>query len=629
MKVWLSLIVLSVLLFSSVNAAEIRLGTIAEDLCPRDTGLFTDIIKNTDAQPQNINFNLQGGAKVWSTVVPSGVILGPGEQKVIYTYVTPGKNAVPGIYTLDLVSSGAGQVKTVSHPVTIKSCYGAQLATLDAQKSVCPLELSKFEFELKNSGQYRETFDLSVEGILKDKVSMSDTAITLDKGQTKKIIAFVTGPEDAGEFGFTIVAKAKSSSIVESFNAKLQVNPCFDFLVEVERSAYDFCEHTVQEVPIKITNRGTATNDFDLNLNGPEWAKLDNRFLQLKPGESKIVTLVMAPDFGIQGDSTVSLDVAPEKGRLKAVHDFNVNVRKCNAVGVNIIEDKTRVCNGISGSFETVVKNLGESNKEFRLQMQAPGWVTLGQAAPVFTLKSLEEKKLFIRMDPGLDVAPGIQKVRVGVSATDESSVTAFSEDNIDVEIVGVEGCFRPSIEVDKDNVVVFFDATSTLPFAIKNNGITAAEYNVVVSGSASNFVQLNPSVVRVEPGRSEIVYMYIAPSSQIALGDYEAVLSVRLKDSDFLVSQRIGIGITDNPEKVTVVEQVVEKNVANENSTVEVVNTDNKSLAEIIKGMSDRDKNRLKITIGLIAILIVLILLIKFGVFKRITNFFYDEVEG
>lgn len=627
MKVWLSLIVLSVLLFSSVNGAEIRPGTIAEQLCPRDTGLFTDIIKNTDSQPQNFNFNLQGGAKVWSTVVPSGVILGPGEQKVIYTYVTPGKNAVPGTYTLDLVSSGSGEVKSLSHPVTIKSCYGAQLVTPDAQKSVCPLELSKFEFELKNSGQYRETFDLSVEGILKDKVSLSDTAITLDKSGTKKIVAFVTGPEDAGEFGFSIVAKAKSSNIVESFNAKLQVNPCFDFLVEVEKSAYDFCEHTVQQVPIKITNRGTATNDFDLGLEGPEWAKLDNRFLELKPGESRIINLAMAPDFGVQGDFTISLDVVPEKGRLKAVHDFNVNVRKCNAVGVNIIEDKSRVCNGISGSFETIIKNIGEIENEFRLGMQAPGWVTLGQASPVFKLKSQEEKHLFIRMDPGLDVAPGTHKVRVGVSTTDESSVTAFSEDTIDVEVVGVEGCFKPSIEVDRDNVIVFFDATSTLPFAIKNNGITTAEYNVVVSGTASNFVQLNPSILRVEPGRSEIVYMYIAPSSQVALGDYEAVVSVRLKDSDFLVSQRIGIGITDNPEKVTVVEQVVEKNVANENKTIEV-STDDRSLAEIINGMNDRDKSKLKLVVGLIAILIVLILLIKFGVFRKMTNFFYDEVE-
>ena len=625
-KLW-SLLLLFVLLISLVTAVDFKQGTIAEQLCPRDTGLFTDIVKNTDTQPQNFNLNLQGGAKVWSTVVPSGVILGPGEQKIIYTYVTPGKNAVPGTYTLDLIASGAGEVKTLSHPVIIKSCYGAQFVAPEFQKSVCPLELSKFEFDLQNSGQYRETFDLSTGGLLKDKVSLSDTAVTLDKGQSKKIVAFVTGPDDSGDYGFSVVAKAKASNIVESFNAKLQVNPCFDFLVEVEKSNYDFCEHTVQEVPIKVTNRGTATNNFDLSLDGPIWAKLDNKFLQLKPGESTIVNLIMAPDFGIDGDFTVSLDAVPEKGTLKAVHDFKVNVRKCNAVGVNIIEDKVRVCSGISGNFETLVKNLGESDKQFRLEMQAPGWVTLGQTNPIFTLKPLEEKRMFIRMDPGLDVVPGEHNIKLRVSATDESGVTAFSEDSINVESVGVEGCYKPSIEVDRDNIVVFNDATSTLPLTIKNNGITAAEYNVVVSGSASNFVQLNPSVMRVDPGRSEIVYMYIAPSSQVELGDYESVVSVRLKDSDFLVSQKIGIGVTDNPDKVTVVEQVVEKTVSN-NSTVEVKNEDKKSLLQVVKSMDERQKNRLVLMLGVILILLIIIICIKFKVFSKMTGFFYDEVE-
>src|SRR3989338_4083041 len=110
------------ILNSFVAALEIRSGSVADALCPRDTGLFTDFVMNTGKSSSGFSVNTQGAADVWSTSVPTGFSLGSGEQKVVYTYVTPGKNAVPGTYSLDVIISGGSESKTISHPVfTTKS----------------------------------------------------------------------------------------------------------------------------------------------------------------------------------------------------------------------------------------------------------------------------------------------------------------------------------------------------------------------------------------------------------------------------------------------------------------------------------------------------------------------------
>ncbi len=559
------LLIVFLLVFSAFTVAlEVTPGTIANQLCPRDTGLFTDFITNNAAEPKEYSINTQGAADVWATSVPTGFILGAGEQRALYTYVTPGKAAVPGTYSLDVLITGQGETKTLSHPVTVKSCYGAKLSSNVQSIDICPMATAKYEFSLTNSGEYRDSFDLSVEGQIKDKVSLSDSVVTLDAGQTKKILVYVTAPTSAEKFAFTVVATGQKSSIVESFSATLNVKPCFDFIVEVDKSNFDFCEHTVVEIPIKARNGGTAVNTYDVSIDGPEWAKIDTDFLHLGTRQSETMTLIMAPTYGVSGEFRINLEVIPEKGDLKAVHDFAVNVRKCNAVSVDVVEEKVRMCNGDSGVYETLIQNTGENTKEFEVSLEdSPEWGTFGAGSSRFSLRPQEVKKMLLKIQPSLDVSSGSYDFNVKVTSTDDSAVTAFAEDSIEVETVGVDACYNPSLDVENDDVVVYEDATSTVPITVRNNGMNEGDFNIVVSGTASNFVQLTPSVVSVEPGKSEVIYLYIAPSAQTVLGDYEAVVSVRLKDSDFLDSEEIEIEVTDDLGEVNVGEQVVNKTLS------------------------------------------------------------------
>ena len=599
-------IVLFVLLVSLVGA---------EGLCPRDTELFTDVVVNNGDDVAQYTVNLKGSASGWATAVPNGFSLNPGEKKTVYTYVTPSKNAVPAAYDLTTVVSG-GQPFEFVHPIVIKNCFGATLDFSEDTKSSCPLEVAKYEFSLTNTGEYRTTYQLSVEGELKDAVTLGDRVVSLDSKETKKIIAYVNVPIDTKTFDFTVVAK--SERVTESFIGHLNVLPCYKFDVGIEKNAYDFCERNVVEVPVKIKNEGTIKNGYDLVVDGVDWVGMSDNYIELEPNQEKIIILTLAPDYGISGQSDLHLEVIPKKGALKAINDFAINVRKCNSVDANIIETSGLLCSGMSSGFDVKIKNNGELNKEFRLELTGPAWLNLGNQDDVFSLKAGEIKELKLRADPNSDEESGKYEAKIKVSATDESSVSAFSEDILDLTLVDVESCFLPSIETENKDVQVYKDGTATLSFTIKNIGKTKADYNIVVSGSSSSFVQLSPATITVEPGNTEVVYLYVAPVD-IEVGEYDAIVSVRLKDSTFLASQKVTIDITD-------VEPIADEVPSVENSLWTKVKT--AVTGDWYLAVWNKIKSVKYYVLGAVILILLVLILWKIGSFKKLRDFFEEDVN-
>lgn len=587
----------------------------SEGLCPRDTDLFTDIVVNGGSEIAQYTVNLKGSASGWATAVPNGFTLNPGERKTVYTYVTPSKNAIPATYDLTTVVSGSETPLNFVHPIIVKNCFGATLDFSEDTKNSCPMEVAKYEFSLTNTGEYRTTYQLNVEGELKEAVTLGDRVVSLDSKETKKIIAYVNVPIETNTFDFTVVAK--SDKVTESFVGHLNVLPCYKFNVGIEKNAYDFCERTVVEIPVKIKNEGTIKNGYDLEISGIDWVVLSDTYIELEPNQEKIVVLTLAPDYGISGELNLHLEVIPKKGAFKAMNDFRINVRKCNSVDVNIIESTGMLCSGMSSGFDVNIKNNGELDKEFRIEFTGPAWLNLGNQDDVFNLKSGETKELTLRADPNTDEESGKYQAKLKVSATDESSVSAFSEDSLDLTLVDVESCFLPTIETENDAIKVYKDGTATIPFAVQNKGKTKADYNVVISGSASSFAQLSPAAITVEPGNTEIVYLYIAPV-EIEVGEYDTTVSVRLKDSTFLASQDLNIEVTDT--------EIPTEEVLVKNSLWSRVKT------ALTKGWYLTVWNKVKdfkyYILGGIIFLLLILILWKVGSFKKVKDFFEEEID-
>jgi len=306
-------------------AADLNLyqGNGPGELCPGSTGLNSDVIENSGDEVTQVSLTSSGSASFFSTTVPQGFVLAPGEIRTVYTYVTPSSTTSVGEYYLDVLANS----ETLTHSFFVKDCFDYSLVSLESEKHVCPGEMESFNFEVINQGDYSETYELSIEGNYPGQVSLSEGLVSVSAGSTKNVEVYVSADEDSlGDYEFNLVADPYVGSAVKSVGAKLVVDPCYDFNINTEKDSISFCEHSQEIILIDLSNSGSTENVYDLELDGPSWANLENNKLTIGSQSSESVELVLSPDYGVEGNFEVNFKVTPEKGNVQAMNIFNVNV---------------------------------------------------------------------------------------------------------------------------------------------------------------------------------------------------------------------------------------------------------------------------------------------------------------
>jgi len=541
----LFLIVLAVIPLVLAQDFSLMIGEESGRLCPGSTGLITHIVENTGASNMDFTVSSSGSASVFSTFVPNGFSLSPGGKRTIFTYITPKSTTAVGIYDLNLVVSSDGSSESVSHSINIQDCFDYSLEALETLKHACPCDSEKFEFLLTNLGNYDETYELSVQGEKAGSVSLSDDKITIPAGGNQKIYAYVVASCDdvPKEYDFTITADPKIGSSIKSSTVTFIIDPCYDFSIKTQKDLVTMCEHSIEKNTIEVNNDGSTSNRYSLELDGPSWAKLSKNTLDVGAGSSGSVDLVLSPDYGVEGNFMINFKAVTEKGQIAAVNEFDVDVRDCYSVFVNIEKDFEKICNSLDNTYGVEIENTGEFGKDFLIEVLGPEWVELDDYS--LSLGVGERQLVNLIISPTQDVVPSTYQVKVRVSAKDTDKIMA--EDSMDITTVTREECYQASIVPNKKDVLVYYDATATVPIVVENKGTYTATYDLGVSGTSSNFVYLNPAVVEVGPGKAELVYLYVAPSGQVEDGDYTATISARLGDSVILASDTINIEVTES----------------------------------------------------------------------------------
>ncbi len=524
-------------------AIELISGDNTVSVCPRSTQLFIDVVKNDESMVREYTVNVAGEAFSWATAMPISFTLNPGESKAIYTYVTPYSGTLPKQYSLDVKVSTDDSSKTVSHLVNVKDCHILTTSGI-LEKEVCEGDSATFDFVIQNLGEYQEIYNIYPEGQISDKVKVSEELIKLNPGESKTIYAYAQSEMgDSGNYDFSITADSQVSDAISTTKATLNVKPCYDYNVLTETDYAELCEATKTTIPIKIDNKGSVANSYDISINGPEWASLSRSKLNINPGSSDISEIVLNPDYDVEGGFDIEVQVDPEKGNLNAKQNFKANIRKCNSLFVDIPTDKDIMCNSISNNYNIMVKNTGEVTKQIVLEIHGPEWISVDDLNQ-FTLEPGMEKYVTLNVNPDYNTVPGDYDISVKAIALDNSGTT--SEDELTITTVSKEDCYKPRIILDKDSIDVYYDGSATIPVVVENTGAYETTYELDVSDTASSFVQLNPSVLDVKPGDSAVTHIYIAPNAEVNEGKYLATISARLKDSTILASSDLNVKVTN-----------------------------------------------------------------------------------
>jgi len=519
-------------------------GSNMDPVCPTSTGLFTDAIENTGDTFLDFTITSSGTAAPFSTTVPQGFTLAPGQVKNIFTYVTPMSSTNIGQYSLSISLDSNEGSKTIVHPITVNDCFDYTFEALDEAKHVCPCESEKFDFQIKNLGERSETYYLSLEGPSASAVVLSEEVISLTSGESKLIYAYITSScGHSGDYDFTVIATPSTGASVKSAGAKLVADACYNFDIQTEQDLISFCEHAQVAVPVQIENEGSTENTYYFDVNGPAWANVENNKLDIPSGQSKTVNLILTPDYGVEGTFEVNFEVDSELGDVDLRNTFNVQVKDCYSVAVDVSRSEDKICNALENTYGVTIRNDGELTKSYAIELEGPSWATLDENR--VDLEAGEEKEVTLTISPTYNTVPATYNIKVKASATDSDKIAA--ENEIEVTTVSEEECYQAKIGLEETKIEVYYDASATVPIVVENMGTYMATYDVSVTGTAANFVYLNPSIIALDESKSELIYLYVAPSAQVPNGDYSATISVRLGDSTILASKTINIKVTDS----------------------------------------------------------------------------------
>ena len=599
------------LIVSSVNADFIYLTKSSSNaLCPRESGLFIDNIKNTDNIQKEFKITLSGDATAWSTSLPNTFLLNAGESKEVYTYITPSQEAQPGNYLLSMDINVDNIFKSIRHTINVKDCYKTEVGTTVSKYSICPSQLQTYEVTIINKGEYSETYNLNIESSeLKDFATLSETTVTLNKNQDKKIFVYVKAPEASADYKFNLIAD--NGRTKASYKLELEVLPCYNFKFNLEGvNNYNVCDRTATVVPFRLENLGSTTNDFDIKIDGPIWVRSENVKYHLMSQESKSINIAFAPDYAINGTFPVKVTAVPDKGNAKIQTSFTINVRKCHSVQLQLLDNQAKACKTITTQYDLKLKNTGEIQKIYKLKLEGPSWAKLDGDDTV-VLKSNEERIVKISTLPLENVNSGNYEIKVNVVANDESSVITHDEQKLKIEVVDLKGCYQGILTSQYDNVAVYYDSNIAIPVSIKNAGFKKADFAFSIAGNASSFIRLNPSTLSLDSGKEEIIYLYVAPEAKTRLGSYDVTLVANLREGSLVGTKNFKIEITDTKDKAT---------------QISLDTTPKKAgLSMFTKTKNFISIHKLQLGV-LIAVLILLIISFLLGWHKKLIDFFEDE---
>jgi len=522
----------AILCVNSAAAFSIAETSTETSVCAGNTLLITDSVTGAGSY----SVSTSGSASSFTTAVPSAFI--SSDTKTIYSYVTPSSKITKGSYDLTVKAESNGEVKEIVHKISVTDCHTADLSVESV--STCPCQAANLIVTLKNSGKYYEVYNLRVEGLAKGWTTLSQSTIGIDAGETKTINAVVKATCDIyGKYDISIIAEADTSPAVATAKGVLEIKPCYEYSISVPDSYYSICENENLAVQLAISNQGTADNSYKINLYGPTWANIKNNALSASQGSNASTDILLAPGYGIKGNFTIKAEALSVYGDVLKSEEASINVRKCYDSIVSLEKQEDRMCNAVSNTYAVMIKNTGEFANTYNIEVSGADFATASKN--MVSLEAGKEETLALDVHPSFETSAAVYDIKV--KAVDPAS-KAESEDAIKITTASIKECYEPAINSKQESVSLSKDSSATAMFVIENKGTDNATYIIDASGTAASFAEVNPGIITVLPGKAEVVYLYIAPALQQAPGDYESVITVRLKDTTILSSKTITIEV-------------------------------------------------------------------------------------
>jgi len=410
-------------------------------------------VSNIGPSTDTYSFSLQDLPAGWTGQIQPDIMLASGGSKTLDLFVLNTYYTEPGTYffTIKTVSGtdGGYVIPPKRIQVNILPCYSLAMTADQTSRDTCgeKSEDAVYTLMLKNSGKFRDTFDISAPSPAK----LSTTSVTLDSGQSATFTVTASNSGLSGSNAMPVVAKARTSQAVASVTLMLNVNDCYSSEVNIDPVKQAGCIGKAAQFKLTVKNTGNG-DAYELSL--PSWAAADTTKFSLDRDATRDVTITANP----VSQGKLSLDVVvrsidkPEK-KVSA----ELDVTECRDIVVIASPASSTVCRNDIAAYDVTVKNRGVVDDTITVTA-SKGSLNLNK----ITLAAGQSQTLQLNVDTST-ISAG--KNTIEVTASDGKVSDKALVD------VNVDNCYSSKIEIIPDNKTVCPFASFNYTIKLTNTG--------------------------------------------------------------------------------------------------------------------------------------------------------------
>lgn len=571
-------------------------GSKKYSLTIKNSGKFSDTFKLTSS-------------KSWAVFDQESVTVPSDGSKTVVVTLTPPKT-LSGSQDVQVTAKSISTLASSKATLTldIQDCYDYNAKLLPTQGEVCLGETSEFTLEIDNQGK-EDTFTLDAPG----QVKFSSTQVTVPEGQ-KKTFKFTVSPGEQGVLTFDITLTSKKDSQKRKVSGVLNAKECRGIAVILAPPEKTVCSGDNIKYTVTMKNTGTLKETFTLETSK---GTLETKTITLGADETKSTTLSVDTDEVLKEDI---IKVTASATGLSDSANTILTTENCFDVRLEIAPLGVDVCPCSLTDYTVTLTNTGKKQDTYTFAYaNVSKKVTLNpgqKEEATFTVNvACEQKGIY-----NIKASATSDKIKISKSST--------------MDVKPVNTCFGMEISNGKE-AKVDVSRGLAIPVTIKNVGEGSQQFTL--SLKAENWMFLSHDKITVPAKQSTEVFVYASPPIGTKAGRYTAVItsSSRFLKKEYTIELDVGedgaAGLVDTGKKEEPKEEPKEQPKEEPKETnksltipsggltlnVSFEGNATPSTGEVTKKPVEIDSIK-TIAIGIITVLIIAILVIRFAILVR-----------
>ncbi len=199
--------------------------------------------------------------------------------------------------------------------IIIEQCYNVELSAAKDDEEICPGAAAAFEIDVTNTGKKSDTYMISA-----DEGSLSETSVTLDVGESERILLLIsTDQNDNEDMILTVSAESERASASKEITVSVRdFDSCYGISISSDADSIFAEDLKGYLYTLTVKNDGEFDTEYTATIEGPKWITVNPETIAVKAGKTADIFVYASPEYTTsEGTYTIKVTIESDMGNAE------------------------------------------------------------------------------------------------------------------------------------------------------------------------------------------------------------------------------------------------------------------------------------------------------------------------